>query len=133
MNLDAVMTEVTGKLATISGLRVKTRSDQVQTPAGVVGLPDSIDYDATYGRGMDRITLPVAVLVSKVSDRTANKKLAAYADGSGASSVKAALEAGPNVAYDSLRVTRVEFDVITIAAVDYLGATFTLDIAGKGA
>src|SRR5690606_2616521 len=41
--------------------------------------------------------------------------------------------ARPYTAIDSPRVTRVDFDVVTIAGADYLAATFTVDIAAKGA
>lgn len=36
-------------------------------------------------------------------------------------------------AFDSLRVANIEFDVVSVARVEYLAATFTLDIFGPGA
>jgi hypothetical protein len=59
--------------------------------------------------------------------------VAAYADGSGARSVKAVLESGTYNAFDSIRVTGCEFDVLNVAGADYLAALFDLDIAGQGA
>lgn len=136
MNLSDVMDELAEQLDTIAGLRVKAHPvDDIQPPAGVVGLPDSLTFDAAYRRGMDTMLLPVVVLVGKVSDRAARKKLASYCDGSGPTSIKAVLEAGTYTAFDteSLQVKSVAFDVIRLAAVDYLGATFTISIAGQGA
>jgi len=136
MDLAAVMDEVATRLATISGLRVTAHPpDEIQPPAAVVTYPDSYDFDQTYGRGSDRIELPVVVLVGKVSTRAARDKLSGYVNGSGASSVKAVLEADPHTytAFHTLRVTKVDFDVIAVGAVEYLTATFTLDIFGRGA
>lgn len=135
MDLGAVMDEIGDQLDTITGLRVyRYPSDNPAVPAAIVSYPDTYTYDATYARGMDRIAdLPVIVLVGKVSDRASRDAIAAYVGGSGASSVKAVVEAGEYTAFDVVTVTGVEFDVIGIAAVEYLGATFTLDIAGTGA
>lgn len=134
MDIANVMQQLADRLDTIADLRINNGpADQVQVPAAVVGLPDTLTYDQTYGRGMDRLELSVVVLVARVSARNANKQLAAYAAGSGAKSVKAVLEGGTYTAFDTVRVMRAEFDVITVAAVDYLGATFTLDITGQGA
>lgn len=134
MNLATVMDEVGDRLATIAGLRVyRYPADNVAPPAAVVTYPEQIDYDGAYARGMDRVTLPVVVLVGKVSDRASRDRVAAYCDGSGARSLKAALEAGTYTACDTVRVTGAEFDVVQMAGVDYLSAAFTLDIAGTGA
>lgn len=133
MNLGAVMDEVAARLGTITGLRVSAYPPgRVSPPAGIVSYPDEYTYDATYGRGSDRMTLPVVIVVGKVSDRTARDRVAAYVDGSGVSSVKQVLETGAYIACDSVRVTRVEFDSITIAADEYLSAMFDLDITGQG-
>jgi hypothetical protein len=134
MDLADVMDQTGDRLDTIGGLRVWRYPPNSLTPPGaVVSYPEDYDYDATYGRGMDRMTLPVVVVVGKPSDRASRDKLAAYVDGSGAASVKAVLESGTYTAFDSVRVMRVEFDVVTIAGTDYMAALFSLDIAGQGA
>jgi hypothetical protein len=95
MNLADVMDAVGDRLDTIAGLRVFAYPPgSVTPPAAVVSYPEGIEFDATYGRGSDRMTLPVVVVVGKASDRAARDKLGAYCDGSGASSVKAVLESG---------------------------------------
>lgn len=135
MDLGAVMQDIADQLATIDGLRVYGHPpDQPPSPpAAVVTYPDSYIYDVTYGRGMDRIeNLPVVALVGKVSARTSRDAIGAYANGSGASSIKAVVESGTYTEFDSVRVTSVAFDVVTIGGIDYLAATFTLDIAGAG-
>lgn len=134
MNLADVMDEIAVALGTISGLRVTAYTAQrINPPAAWVEWPDGLDYDAAMGRGSDRMTLPVRVAVGAVDSRSARDQLAAYVDGSGASSVKAAVEAHSTAAYDSARVTSVEFGVIPVAGVEYLAASFSVDIIGKGA
>lgn len=134
MDLAAVMDEVGDRLDTITGLRVyRYPPDNVQVPAAVVTYPESYMYDETYGRGTDRMTLPVVVMVGKVSDRKSRDRLAAYVNGSGASSVKAVVEAGDPTSYDTARVEKAEFDIVQMAGVDYVAATITIDIIGEGA
>lgn len=134
MNLDDVMEEVAARLGTIKGLRVFSYpADSLSPPAAAVLYPDAITYDETYGRGMDRMTLPVLVVVGKVHDRSSRGQIAAYCNGSGPASVKAAVEAGDYTSCDSVRVTGVEFPTATIGGTEYIAAMFDLDIAGQGA
>lgn len=138
MNLDAVMDEVAERLDAVPGLRVTANpADKVYPPHAIVSLPE-ITFDETYGRGGDRYTLPVVVAVGKVVDRAARKKLAPFVAGSGAKSLKQALEGTPAApaeyeSCDSLRVQTISFDTYAWGAVEYLVAIFTLDIAGDGA
>lgn len=135
MDLGDVMDEIGDQLDTIDGLRVyRYPPDNPAPPAAIVSYPDTYTYDETFGRGMDRISdLPVIVLVGKVSDRASRDAIAAYVAGSGTKSVKAAVDTDSGTAFDYARVASVVFDVISIAGVEYLGATFTIDIAGQGA
>jgi hypothetical protein len=134
VNLNTVADEVATALATISGLRVHDHPPaNVVPPAGIVSFPDRVEFDATYGRGMDRIQdWPVLVVVGKATDRTARTRIYGYAAATGSSSVKAVLEAHTWTSLSTLRVASVEFDVVTIASVDYISALFHLDIAGQG-
>ena len=136
MDLSAVMEEIGSKLSsTISGLRVFPYwAESIAPPAVVVGWPDPLTYDATFGRGSDEVEgVPVIVLVSKADMRSATAQLAAYANGSGPRSVKAAIEGSAGTSYDSARVARAEFGVITVASTEYLAATFFVDLIGQGA
>ena len=135
MDLQAVMDEVATTLKGITGLRVYAWAQpSVSPPAAVLTLPESIDFDQTYGRGSDRIRdLVVVVMVGKASARTALKELSTYASGSGARSVKAKLDARTWTTCHVVLTTRVEFDTATFAGTDYLAALFHLDIVGSGA
>jgi hypothetical protein len=133
VHLGDVMQQVSDRLDTIVGLRCFAYPPgKVVPPAAVVSYPDKYTFDETYGRGMDRLTLPVVLVVGRPVDRSTRDQIAAYCDGAGASSVKQVLESGTYTAFDAVRVAGVEFDVVAIAAIDYLAATFDLDIAGKG-
>ena len=134
MNLEAVMEELSDALGTVDGLRSFPYSaPTISPPAAWVELPESITYDASFGRGSDSMNLEVRVAVGSVDSRSAVALVAAYADGSGDKSIKAAIERHLPSAYDSARVASVEFGVIQIAGSDYLAATFSVDIVGTGA
>lgn len=133
MDLAAVMDEVGDQLDTIDALRVyRYPADNVAPPAAVVTYPDEWTYDATMRRGADTCTLPVVVLVGKVSDRASRDRIAVYVDGAGAKSLKAVIEAHSYESCDSVRVTNAEFDIVAVAGVEYLAATFHLNIIGPG-
>lgn len=135
MDLDAAMAEVAARLDTIAGLRVFDHPvGTLNPPTALVSLPE-ITFDLTYGRGADRWSLPVILAVGKASDRASRKNIAPYVAGTGAKSVKQVLEneTTPYVAFDTLRVESVDFDVIAWGGIEYLCATFVLDIVGSGA
>jgi len=133
MILADVMTQVAQRLDTITGLRVFDYPPaKVTPPAAVVAYPDDLTFDATYGRGADRLTLPVVVVVGKASDRASRDQLAAYCNGTGTRSVKAVVEAGEFTAFHTVRVVGAEFDVVSIAGSEYIAALFELDIFGEG-
>lgn len=136
MDVKAVMDEIGTKLETIADLRVFPYSaDSVTPPGAIVGLPDDITFDATYGRGSDSMTLPVWVLVSRNSDRAGSAELSAYLNGSGVKSIKAAVDStntNPYTAADTVTVVSAEPGSYTSAGVALLGAEFTVEIFGSG-
>jgi hypothetical protein len=135
MNLSDVAEEVAARLDTIDGLRCFAyQPPSIVPPAGIVlnPAPGDIEYDQTYGRGMDRMTLPVIVVVGRSAERSAQEDIRAYCDGSGTRSVKAVLESGTYTAFDHVRVATAGVDGVAIAGTEYLAALFDLDIVGQG-
>lgn len=133
VNLGDCMDQVANRLSTIAGLRVHAWPvTSVTPPTAVVLFPQNYTYDVTYGRGVDRMTLQVAVMVGRATERTTRDLLAKYLDGSGPSSVKAVLDSGTYGAFDSVRVTGVDVDIMTMNSVDFWGAVFDLDLIGPG-
>lgn len=133
MNLGVVMDELAARLETIPGLRVYPHPvKSVVPPAAVIAYPDSITFDETYGRGMDRIDLVVWLVVADNVDRATREQIVPYVAGSGPRSIKAVLESGTYTAFDDVRVTDVEFDTLRVAGKDLVAVGFRLDIAGPG-
>jgi hypothetical protein len=134
VNLATVMTQLANQIDTIAGLRVYSYPpDNVQVPAAVVTYPEDYTYDSTFVRGSDEMNVPVIVMVGRVSDRKSRDQLGDYANGSGAKSIKAVVEAGTYTAFHTARVVEAVFDIVQIAAVDYVAATFTIHVVGAGA
>jgi len=126
-DVGTVMDDLGTALAGITGLRVYDFPPKsAQPPFAFVDMPDRIDFDAGFGRGQDRLSIRVIVAVADVVDREVRDQVAAYAAGSGAVSVKAALD---NAAGLSTRVQSVEFGPVNLAGTAYFGAIFTLDIS----
>jgi hypothetical protein len=131
VNIAAVTDELAEALGAISGLRVSPYwAGAVSTPAAIVGPPES-DFDASLGRGADRWTIHITVVVDKIDGRIGRALLSPYCAGSGAGSVKAAVEAFEPTAYDSARVTRFVVGGVDIGGTEYLGATFDVDVIGR--
>lgn len=133
MIISDVMDEVANQLDTIPGLRCFAWPTQgVNPPQAIVNYPDDYTYDVTAGRGFDRLTLPVVVVVGQATQRTARDTLSAFMNGAGANSVKAVIEAGAYTAFDAVRVTSVDTDIYTMNGGEYVVAVFQLDIMGQG-
>jgi len=134
MKLNDAMDEVATALSAVTGLRITAHPvESIVPPAGAIGYPESIDYDQTYGRGTDQInSLPVACYVGKATSRAARNTAAAWADGTGPTSVKAAIERHTYTSCDNVTVTRAEFSIESVAGVDYVQVLFLLDIIGGG-
>lgn len=135
MNVAAVMQEIADRLDTIDGLNVHGYPAlRITVPAATVLYPEDYTYDGTYSRGMDQMTVRVAVFVNKATgdERTTRDRLSAYLNGSGPASVKAVLEADTYESLDVLRVVSADLDVYTMNGADYLVAVFELEISGQG-
>lgn len=135
MDLAAVMDQVknrlVGVLPDVNGFAYPPGT--VTPPAFIVTYPDRIDLGTSYGNGQSEIeSLPVVLVVGKVSDPDTRDTIALYAAGSGARSVRQILESGTYTAFHTLKVTDCEFSVYQEAANTYLAATFHCDITGPG-
>lgn len=134
MNIANVMDALGAAVDTIAGVRVFPYwADKVTPPAAVVGWPEPITYDSTFARGADRATFPITLVVGKVDARSARNDLSRFLNGSGATSVKTAIDGHVTTAWQSARVQSAEVAVITISVTDYLGAEFQVDVIGSGA
>jgi hypothetical protein len=129
LDLNAVMDAIGSRLATIPGLRVTDyASDSANPPQAIVSLPEEIEYDSVMGRGADRVVIPITVLVGRVSDRAARDVLARYVSGTGADSIKTAVDGDLDGIAHTARVTGARTNIVTIQAVNYLGASFDVEV-----
>jgi hypothetical protein len=134
MDVGSVMDDLGTAVDLIDGLRIFPYwAGSVTAPAAIVGFPEGLAFDETYGRGSDSMSLPVVIVVGRVNARATRDRLGRYAAGSGAASVKATIEGYAATSYDSARVERVEFGTASIGGTEYLAATFFVDIIGSGA
>jgi hypothetical protein len=134
MNLAGVIDDVRSALGTVPGLRVADwGAPKISTPAALVLPPEKIEFGATYGDTCDRYPdLWVMVLVDDPTNWRAYRELAPFVNGSGPSSVRAAIEGFAYTSCDpqTVNVVSAEFDVVKYAGVSYLAAIFHTDLTG---
>ena len=114
-------------LATITGLRTAdTVPDNPNPPIAIV-LPQSVQYDNVFQKGMNTYNFSVLVVVNRVSERTAQNSLDSYVSGTGSNSIKRAIESDKTLggkAFD-VRVTDLRnYGDITIGEINYFSAEF---------
>lgn len=136
MNPSTVREKLKDSLSGISGMRVlDTVPDSVNIPTqgamAVVGMLD-LTFDFTLNRGFDSATCSILVIVGRMSESAAQDRLDAYLASSGASSVKAAVEADKTLggAVQTLRVTQATSGMITVANIDYLSYRYEVTLIG---
>lgn len=134
-SLSSIRTGLQTRLATITGLNAYDKVPGTVTTPAAFPMPGPIEFDETMGRGSDLYTFKVRLLVQRSTDTYAQEDLDAYLAGSGASSVKAAIEGDITLGgvADWTRVTGVPaYGDVTHAGIDYLGADFNVEVNVDG-
>lgn len=99
------------------------------------------EFDKTYRRGTDALEFTARVLVGRADDKSAQEILDALLSGSGASSLKAAIEAARGApgqlaldgAADDLHVRRVQgYRWYEHNGTQYVGAELIIHVIGSG-
>ena len=119
-------------LATIAGLRTTpTVPDQINPPIAVV-MPSTITYDTAFARsGGDEYEFLVMVIVGRVDERTAQNKLDAYCSGTGATSIKTAIESNRTLggkAFDCRVTSLRNYNQVSVSDITYLAAEFVVQV-----
>ncbi len=120
------------RLETITGLRAYDLiPDTVTPPAAVVGQLD-FTFDIDNARGLDQAQVDVLVIVQRFSERSGQNLLDLYLSGSGASSIKAAIEGDRTLGgvVNTLRVTGAEAGTYESQGVEFLSYRYRLTIWG---
>jgi hypothetical protein len=135
VNISSAATEIAEQAATITGLNAYDFAPGTIVPPCLVVLnpePGGIVFDQTYGRGMDRITLPVILICGPAVEREQQQGIRLYLDGAGDKSIKQVLESGTYESFDTIRVMVGGVDGVTIGGVEYIAALFDIDLGGRG-
>lgn len=127
--ISELRTGLAANLATITGLRTSATIPDNPNPPIAIILPQNVEYDNTFGRGMNTYTFAVTVIVGRVSERSGQNALDAYVSSTGSASIKLAIESDKTLngkAFD-LRVTDSRnYGELTVGEVTYLSAEFTV-------
>lgn len=129
MSITAIREGIATNLATITGLRVASEiPDSPSPPIAVVQLRN-IEFDGAFGKGLATYSFTVSVIVGRVSERQAQRRLNDYSDNLGDSSVKTAIESDKTLggsAFDCRVVSLDNIGAIEINDATYLAADFTV-------
>ena len=127
MSITSIRNGLATNLATISGLRTAAElPDNPSPPIAVVQL-NNISYDQAFQGGMVFYNFTITVIVGRVSERTAQTRLNAYAS-TGAGGVKAALQSDKTLggaAFDVRLQEMTNIGAITLGEQSYLAAEFS--------
>lgn len=134
--IEEILVGIETRLATIDGLRVAEYSpDQVNPPQAFVSPPPIPDYHEVANMGTYIIRPTITVLVSKVMARQGQMKLASYANPTGATSIRAAVEGDRTLGGIVQDCVVDNFDPLGIREVGiigYYGGTFGLRVIASG-
>jgi len=130
MSISLIRQGIATNLATIAGLRTAAEiPDNPSPPIAVVSL-SSVDFDGAFDRGLTRYNFLVTVIVGRVAEREAQRRLDAYIS-TGSSSVKYAVESDKTLggnAYDCRVVSMDSVGSLNISDTTYLAADFSVTV-----
>lgn len=127
----ALRTGLATNIGTISGLRASAElPDNPNPPIAVINL-ESIDYHGAMRDGLTTYNFVVSVIVGRSAEREMQRKLDAYCDVSGATSVKQAIESNRTLSgacYDLIVTSSSSIGNVIINDQTYLAAEFTVTV-----
>ena len=120
----------------ITGLRVyDTIPDGLVPPALVIGQI-SITWDYVFSRGLDKGSVDLILITGRMSDRAAQDYLDGFLVSSGASSIKAKLDAAPTLPKASVATVSSSTCIsanpisVSVSGVEMLAYKYTLELWG---
>ena len=130
MAIAEIRAGLAANIATISGLRVsETIPDNPSPPIAIIGL-NSITYDLDFKRGMTIYNFTVTLIVGRVAERDAQRKLDAYA-GNGERSIKTAVQSDRQLggsAFDCRLSEMSTIGALNLGEQTYLAADFAVQV-----
>lgn len=131
-----VMDGIEARLATIDGLRTAPITlDAINPPTAIVGVPEIPEYRTTFRRGRFELNPTVTILVSAAFDRIGQRRLATYADVTGATSIPAAIEADRTLGGVVEECWVLDFRALgleEVGVIGYYGGVFNLRVVAPG-
>ena len=127
-----IRTGLKANLEAISGLRVYDLiPSPAVAPAAIIGQLD-FTFDLSMARGVDQATLDVIVLVHRMLERSGQKELDKYLAGTGAFSIKAAIESDRTLggACNTLQVTAAQAGSYISADIEFLSYKYSITVWG---
>ena len=130
MSIADIRKGLAANIATIRGLRVaETIPDNPSPPIAVISLA-GVQYDGAFHGGLVTYNFVVSVIVGRVAEREAQRRLDGYIS-TGSGSMKAAVESDKTLggaAYD-VKVTELSnIGAVSLNDATYLAADFSIQV-----
>lgn len=133
MSIAEIRAGLAANIATISGLRVSAEiPDNPSPPIAVIAL-NNVSYDLDFNRGMTLYNFTVTLIVGRVAERDAQRKLDAYA-GNGERSIKTAVQSDRQLggaAFDCVLSEMSTIGALNLGEQTYLAADFAVRVYGE--
>jgi hypothetical protein len=130
MSISLIRQGLAKNLGTVPGLRTAAEMPDLPNPPIAVVSLSSVEYDGAFDKGLTRYNFTVTVIVGRVAEREAQRRLDSYIS-TGSSSVKYALESDKTLggnAYDCRVVTMNSVGSLSVNDTTYLAADFTVSV-----
>lgn len=131
IDLAATMDALAAATATITGLRSFGWPNAAAVPPyAIVRYPNEINYDLTFHRGADTAPFEVVLILGAAAERSVRDELSKFVSSAGAYEIKAAIEGDPTLGgvIQTCRVTDCKIAYFQMAANEYIGAVFSVDV-----
>jgi hypothetical protein len=130
MSITAIRTALAKNLATVPGLRTAAEMPDLPNPPIAIVSLNSVTYDGAFDKGLTTYNFSVTVIVGRVAEREAQRKLDSYIS-TGSSSIKNAIESDKTLggsAYDCRVVSMDSVGSLTVSDTTYLAADFSVTV-----
>lgn len=130
MSISLIRQGLARNIGTIPGLRTAAEVPDLPNPPIAIVALNSVSYDRAFAQGMTSYNFTVTVIVGRVAEREAQRRLDSYIS-TGATSVKSAVESDKTLggnAYDCRVVSMDSVGQLTISDNTYLAADFTVTV-----
>lgn len=100
--------------------------------AWLIMLPEDIEPNSTYGRGVAEATLDGYLIAPTNNAETTVTTLVKYMNTSGENSIVEAIQTTKARSYDVARVRSIRNEPVTLFSVIYFASRYKIDIRGSG-